>query len=378
VTGPEPFAIHIADADVSDLRRRLCRTRLPGDLANDDWGYGTNQRYLEELLRTWRADYDWREHERSMNAYDHFRVTVQDQRIHYVHVRRPGRLPVLLIGGWPQTFWDFAEVMPLLSDLELIVPDLPGHGFSMPLRPQVGFVDVAAMFHELMTEVLGHQRYGVYGMDWGALIAEQLAHTHPEAVVGLHTSMPVPLGWSAADRGRDPSHWTPAEQSRREAAENQAQRGGGYLQMQLTRPQTVAYLIDSPAATAAWIVDRVHFWTDHTGSLDEAYPRHRLLTTLSIYWFTGTLGTSARLYAESARRGWQASGSRLPVVPVPTAVAAYPKEGGAYPRRWVEQYFDLQRYTVMPKGGHFPTAESPDTLARDIAEFFHGLVQTTS
>ncbi|MGW6522867.1 epoxide hydrolase family protein [Streptomyces sp. NPDC054962] len=373
------FEIHVSDADIDDLRRRLQATRLPGDLANDDWRYGTSRAYLQGFLTAWRDDYDWRAHERAMNAYAHYRVAASGQNLHFLHVPCPGGLPLLLVGGWPQTFWDFADVLPLLEGFELVVPDLPGHGFSTPLHsPGTGFIQTADMFHHLMTEVLGHRRYGIYGMDWGALIGEQLAHKHPDVVCGLHTSMPVPLGWSPAERRRDPAQWTPEEQSRRDAAHEQVTRGNGYLHMQTTRPQTVAYLIDSPAATAAWLIDRVHAWTDHGGQLNDAYPLERLLTTVSLYWFTGTLATAARFYAESASQGWQPVSTRQPVIPVPTAVAAYPKEGGAYPRKWVEQYFNLDRYTVMERGGHFPPVENPKSLGTDIARFFHDLDNRTA
>lgn len=373
----EPFRIAVADDQLFDLRRRLAATRWPGDLANAGWDYGTEQGFLAELLDAWAHDYDWRAHEAAINAVDHFRATVRGQVLHFVHQPRPGALPLLLIGGWPQTFWDFAEVIPRLADFELVIPDLPGQGFSMPLgRTGVGFQETAEMFSVLMTQTLGHARYGVYGTDWGALIAEQMAHTHPEQVVGLHTTMPLPLDFSPTNRDRPP--WAPDEEVRRLAAVSQARTGSGYLHMQSSRPQTVAYLSDSPAAMAGWLVDKIHCWVDHEGDVLSAYGRDHLLTTLSIFWFTGTLGTAARFYYETFRQRWQPAREGVPVVDVPTGVAAYPKETGAYPRAWVEQYFDLHRYTVMPRGGHFPAVESPDTLAPDIAAFFTDLTATAA
>ncbi|MDA8072485.1 MAG: epoxide hydrolase [Actinomycetota bacterium] len=367
---PERFEIHVDDEEITDLRRRLAAARLPGDLDNDQWGYGTNETYLAGLLGSWEGDFDWRAQEAAMNAFDHYRATIGGQLVHYMHVARPGALPLLLLGGWPWTFWDFAEVAPQLSDFELVIPDLPGYGFSTPLtRPGTGFMDTAEMFHELMTQSLGHQRYGVYGSDWGGFVAAQLAHTHPEAVVGLHTTMPYPLSFAPVD----PELWQPEEASRQQAAQAWAQHGLAYFQMHATRPQTVAYLTDSPAAVAGWIVEKIHAWSDHSGNPDTAYPRDKVLATLSIYWFTRSLGSSARFYAESLRRPWSPSREGSPVIGVPTAVAAYPKEPAATPKRWMEEYFDLQRYTVMERGGHFPAVEDPAGLSGELTKFFANL-----
>jgi pimeloyl-ACP methyl ester carboxylesterase len=170
-----------------------------------------------------------------------------------------------------------------------------------------------------------------------------------------------------------PDLWTPEEAVRRQAFETWAQTGNGYFQMHATKPQTVAYLGDSPAATAAWLVEKLHDWSDHDGDFETAYPRARVLTTLSVYWFTNSMGSSARLYAESFRRPWQPVREGSPVIGVPTAIAAYPKEPAAVPRKWAEGYFNLQRYTVMDRGGHFPAVEDPRGLAADVAAFFAGL-----
>lgn len=367
----ERFTIHVDDEELADLRRKLSAVELPGDHDNDDWGYGTNQGYLSDLLRSWANDFDWRSQEKAMNTFDHYRVTLRGQLIHYMHVQQQGRFPLLLLGGWPWTFWDFADVAPELSSFELIIPDLPGYGFSTPLsRSGIGFVDIAEMFHELMTETLGHQHYGVYGSDWGGVVAAQLAHARPEAVVGLHTTMPYPLDFAPVD----PQLWQPEEASRQQANQAWAEHGIAYFQMQATRPQTVAYLTDSPAAVAGWIVEKLHSWTDHSGNFETAYPRDKVLTTLSIYYLTHSLGSSARLYAESLRRPWIPLHEGMPVITVPTAVAAYPKEPAATPRRWTEGYFNLQRYTTMERGGHFPAIEDPVGLSAEISEHFSSLI----
>jgi len=368
----EPFRIAVAEADLVDLRLRLRRSRLPTGPDDPGWQYGVARDYLAGLLAEWAEDYDWREHERRMNDYAHLRIDVQGQSIHVLHVERPGVLPLLLLGGWPQTFWDFRDLIPALPDYELVVPDLPGQGFSVPLRRTgIGYVQAAEMMHEVMIG-LGHSRYGVYGTDWGALMAEYLAVAHPDAIVGLHTTMPVPLDFSPSNRERA-TEWAADEQERRAAAAAQAATGSGYLLMHVHSPQTVAYLADSPAASAAWLIDKVHAWTDHDGDLESAYPRDQLLTLLSIFWFTNSIGSAARLYAESFRTPWTPPTGRSPLIAVPTAVAAYPRESGAYPRSWVEQYVDLRRWTARPRGGHFPAVEDAAGLAADIAAFFSEL-----
>ncbi|WP_439382503.1 epoxide hydrolase family protein [Amycolatopsis lexingtonensis] len=368
---PEPFRIAVPDEDIRDLRERLARTRLPGDLANDGWEYGTNQEYLAGLLADWRDSYDWRAHEAEMNAYAHYRVELDGQPVHYLHVPGDGKVPLLLIGGWPWTFWDFKEVLPHLAGHEVVVADLPGYGFSTPLaRPGIGYAETADMYHRLMTEVLGHERYGIYGSDWGSIIGQHLAHHHPEAVVGLHTTMPFSL------EGPIPEElWADDEKVRRAANTAWARYSNGYFVLHTTRPQSIAYIGDSPAATAAWLVEKLHDWTDHDGDFETGYPRERVLTTLSLFWFTNSMGSTARLYAESFQKPWTPKSDAQPLFDVPTAVAAYPREPAAVPRKWVESRFDLRRYTVMERGGHYPAVESPETLGRDIAGFFAELAE---
>jgi len=368
---PESFVIKIPEGEVLDLKERLGRARFPGDLANETWHYGTQEAYLKDLMAYWRDRYEWRIHEEAMNRYPHYRVELGGQPIHFMRVEAKGKLPLLLLGGWPWTFWDFAEVLPHLEgEFELVIPDLPGYGFSTPLRvPKLGFVATADLFHTLMTQVLGYERYGVYGADWGALVAEQLAHKYEGQVVGLHTSMPFPLDFAPIPQ----ELWTPEEKPFAERTALWWQYGTAYFQMHATKPQTVAYLGDSPVAMAAWIVEKIHGWSDHQGNLEEAYPREKLLTTLSIYWFTNSLGSSARFYAESLQNPWQPAREGKPVVRVPTGVAAFPKEVAQVPRRWVEEYFNLKRYVRLDRGGHFPAVENPAALAQELGAFFASL-----
>jgi pimeloyl-ACP methyl ester carboxylesterase len=363
---PERLRIEIPQADLDDLRVRLARTRWPGDLAGDAWRLGTSEAFLRELVSAWEAD-DWREHERALNEVAHYRVELGGQPVHYVHLRRPGRPALLLVHGWPSTHWDFAEVIPRLDDFELVVPDLPGYAFSRPLRvPGIGYVAAADLLHGLMVDVLGHARYGVYGADWGALVAEQLAVTRPEAILGLHTSMPFPLDFAPIS----PELWAEDEAAFAERTREWVEQGMAYFQLMASKPQTIAYLVDSPVATASWIVEKLHAWADHDGDVYRAYPRERMLTLLSLYWLTGTFGSAARFYAESLRNPAPPPGEARPAILVPTGVAAFPKENTQVPRRWVEEYFKLVRYTRLDRGGHFASVENPEGLAAELSAFF--------
>jgi pimeloyl-ACP methyl ester carboxylesterase len=357
---PERFEIAIAQTELDELRARLERTRWPGDLANDSWEYGTNEVALRALVEAW-SGYDWRATEARMNAYAHHRVELGGQEIHYLHVDGDG-LPLLLLSGWPSTHWDFEQVLPALDGFQLVVPDLPGYGFSSPLRVAgLGYVQAAELFHELMTGVLGQTRYGVYGFDWGALVGEQIAHLHPEHVVGLHVSMPFPLDFAPIAQ----ELWAEEEAPFAARTADWVQTGMGYFNLQATRPQTIAYLSDSPTATGAWIYEKLHAFSD-----DDGYPRHKALDTLSLYWLTSTIGSAARFYAESLRAPWRPAREGDPVVAVPTGVAAFPKENTQVPRAWCERYFDLRRYTRMERGGHFAAVEQPAALAAELRAFF--------
>jgi len=366
---PERFRVEVPSADLDDLKKRLASTRWPGDLDNDAWEYGTSEAFLRDLVAAWQ-DHDWRGQERAMNEIEHYRVELRSQPFHYVHARRPGRPVLLLIHGWPSTHWDLAQLIPRLEDLELVIPDLPGYAFSSPLRVSgLGFVATAELLHALMTNVLGHERYGVYGADWGALVAEQMAYAQPGAVVGLHTSMPFPLDFAPIP----PELWADDEAAYAEHTREWVEHGMAYFHLMASKPQTIAYLNDSPAALASWVVEKLHAWTDHAGGVYDAYPREQALTLLSLYWLTGTFGSAARFYAESMRAPAIVTGHSRPVIAVPTGVAAFPKENTQVPRRWVEDYFQLVRYTRIDRGGHFAAVENPDALAAELHAFFTAL-----
>src|SRR5262245_34154749 len=362
------FEIAFLDEALTDLQDRLVRTRWPETPTAESWDEGTAVPAMRELVLAWQAD-DWRAQEAAMNAYEHHRAELDGQPVHFLRVPRQGELALLLLHGWPSTHWDFARLLPYLDGFELVVPDLPGYGFSPLARTGIGYLETAELLHALMTDVLGHARYAVSAFDWGALVAQQLGHAPGDAVVALHTSMPFPLDFVPPAQ----ELWAADELEFAERTASWAQNGFAYFQLQATRPQTLAYLTDSPAALGAWIVEKIHAWSDHEGDLEDAYPRAQILATLSLYWLTGTFGTAARFYAESLRRPWRPTHRGRPVVRVPTGVAAFPKENSQVPRRFAEEYFDLRRYTRMPRGGHFAPVEQPEALAAELRSFFGAL-----
>jgi pimeloyl-ACP methyl ester carboxylesterase len=383
---PQPFVVGIEESAIEDLAERLRRTRLAPDLDNDDWSYGTNSEYLGELVDYWLNQYDWRGVESEINAYDNYRVVIEDVPIHYVRVpgRGPDPTPVILNHGWPWTFWDMRRVFSLLSDpgahggdpadaLELIVPSLPGYAFSSPLRSRIGAWDVARLFDSLMHDVLGFERYGTAGGDWGSVISACLGHAYGDHVLGSHLTYPFFGDTSDPDTGdvfprRD---YGPGEEGWYEYTKQRMGLATSHMAVHIGDPQTLANALnDSPAGLASWLIERRFQLSDHNGAIEDVYTKDDLCTLSSLYWFTETIGTSMRLYTETLRP--PASMQALDIR-VPTAVAVFPFETAKAPRAVAERHSNLQRWTVMEAGGHYAPFEKPSAYADDVLAFFAGL-----
>ena len=375
------FEIAVPDSVLTDLRARLSGVRLPDQIPGTAWEYGTNRAYLEELLGYWRDEFDWRAQERRLNGFDHFRTAIDGVDVHFVHQRseHPDAIPLLMIHGWPGSFFEFAGVVGPLTDptphegdptdaFHLVAPSLPGFGFSgKPAEPGWSPERMADVLAALM-ERLGYDRYGVQGGDWGGIIGRSLAGNYPEHVIGLHSNFIL----SGPAPGVDPNAGvTPEEiEIRRERVEAFAE-GSGYQEIQGTKPQTLGYgLNDSPAGLAAWIVEKFHGWSDHSGDVEEAFTKDELLTNITLYWVTETITSSTRIYYESRH----APVTRpVQYVEVPTAGAIFPKEIYFTPRTWAEARYNIVRWTVMPRGGHFAALEEPELLVDDIRAFYREL-----
>jgi pimeloyl-ACP methyl ester carboxylesterase len=363
VTQVEPFEVHVDDAVLDDLQRRLASTRFPDQIEGTGWDYGIPVDYLRELVVYWRDAYDWRAHEARLNELEHFRTSIDGQAIHFIHARstRPDAFPLLLVHGWPGSVVEFLDVIgPLTDDFHVIAPALPGYGFSEPTRT-VGWntARIAVAFVELMAR-LGYARYGAQGGDWGAQVSTRVAAFDPEHCAALHLNMPI------ADPPKDQVELSEAEQADLAALQQFAREESGYAMEQGTKPQTLGVgLNDSPAGLLAWIVEKFRTWSDCDGHPENVFTRDQLLTNVMTYWVTGSITSSARLYWEHIH-----TGERAVRVSVPTGVARYPKEILRYPRPWIERTYNVTYWNDLPRGGHFAAMEQPDLFVDDVRAFF--------
>jgi pimeloyl-ACP methyl ester carboxylesterase len=383
----EPFSVQVSDEVLADLQVRLKRSRPARDIANADWGYGTNAEYLNEVVDYWRKDYDWRRHERSMNGFAHFRTTIDGMPIHFIHEKGKGPrpLPLILNHGWPWTFWDFQKVIRPLTDpaayggdpadaFDVIVPSLPGYGFSTPLTtPGINFSRTADLWVTLMQDVLGYGRFGVQGGDWGGSITAQLGHKYADRVIGIHLHSMAYLHMFSG-KPPPPLEYAPDEQGWMERTRHFYDHEAGYMQVQGTKPQTLAYALnDSPIGLCAWLLEKRRGWSDCGGEVERRFSKDDLITSTMLYWITESFGTSARYYYEARHRHWRPDHDRTPVVEAPTAMAIFDKEVALRPKGWAERYYNLKRWTVFPAGGHFPPMEEPEALVGDLRAFFRTL-----
>lgn len=357
-----PFRVEISQADVDALRARLAATRWPTDLPDAGWDYGVPVAYLRDLADHWLHRYDWRAWEARLNAHPQFTTSIDGQTVHFLHVRsaRPDALPIVLTHGWPGSVVEFLDVVePLSRDFHLVIPSLPGFGFSGPTREKGWDVPrVARAWAELMRR-LGYDRYGAQGGDWGSAVSRELGIVDAEHVVGVHLNMLITFP------GGDPAGLTDADFERL-AGHDSFREKSGYAQIQGTRPHTLAFgLHDSPVGQLAWIAEKFKEWTDSTDRPEDAVDRDLLLTNVSVYWFTGTAGSSARLYKESS-----ATWGRVAPSTTPTGVAVFPREITLPVRRIAERTNAIVRWTEFDRGGHFAAMEQPALLADDIRAFF--------
>jgi pimeloyl-ACP methyl ester carboxylesterase len=378
-----PFRIQVPETVLQDLRERLLRTRWPDQVTGSGWQYGADGAYLRELASYWRDGFDWRAQERALGAFHHYQTSIDGIGIHFVHERGrgPEPLPLLVTHGWPGSFAELLKLVPLLADpaahggspedaFDVVIPSIPGFGFSeRPSRPGVSNRSVALLWHALMRG-LGYDAFGAQGGDWGAGVSTYLALLHPTSVVGIHLNY-IP-GSYRPHLGPGTPPLSGAEQAFLSDATRWYEEEGGYAHVQRTRPQTPAYgLNDSPVGLLAWIVEKLRDWSDSGGEPERRFTRDEILTHVTLYWVTETIGSSMRLYRESRRTPLELGpGER---VRVPCGVAHFPLEAPHPPREWVERGYDVVRWTEMPRGGHFAAMEEPQLLAEDVRCFFRPL-----
>ena len=373
-----PFTIDIPQATLDDLERRLQATRWPDESEGSGWAMGASLSYMKELAQYWREGYDWRAAETRLNAFPQFTASVDGLDLHFIHVRGkgPNPTPLLLLHGWPDSFYRFIKVIPLLTDparfggdparsFDVVVPSLPGFGFSTRPTAPGGMRSTASAerLARLMTEGLGHERYLVSGGDIGARVARLMAIAHPEQILGLHlTDIGFPRDVSFTP---DVSNPTPAEQQFLGSTQGWFMQEGGYAMVQSSRPQTLAYgLNDSPIGLAAWIVEKFRAWSDCDGDVERRFSKDDLLTNVMIYWLTETLSSSTRLYFEDGRTAPQLKpGQRLTA---PTGVTLFPRDFTRPPREMAERFLNVVRWAERPSGGHFTALEEPEAFTAEL------------
>ncbi|HYD49243.1 MAG TPA: epoxide hydrolase [Terriglobales bacterium] len=370
-----PFAVHFDDAILEDLHRRLEATRFPDQIPDSGWDYGTDTAYLRELVGYWREHFDWRAQEGRINRMPQWTTLIDGQRIHFAHVRSPHvqAMPLLLLHGWPGSIVEFLKVVEPLTEPEkhggtaadafhLVVPSLPGYGFSEVTRTrQWDVMRMAEAFAELMRR-LGYQRYGAQGGDWGALITSTLGVLDATHLAGIHVNMPYAI---PGDR----DGLSEREQADLADFDRFQNDETGYQRIQGSKPQTLGVALnDSPAGLAAWIVEKLRTWTDCGGEVETVVSKDEILTNVMVYWASQTITSSMRLYYEVFK------GGRVPFlfqkVEVPTGIARFPKEIARFPRRWLEGHYHITHWTDMPRGGHFAALEQPELFAADVQAFF--------
>lgn len=378
----EPFKVAVSDEVLADLRARLERTRFPDEVPATAWEYGSNLAYMREVVDYWRTRYDWRAHEARINRFAQFRADVDGLGIHFIHEpgRGPNPKPLLLIHGWPGSICEFMDIIPMLTDpaahggdakdsFTVIAPSLPGYGFSdHPRARAMNIQAIADIFFKLMTEVLGFKRFAVQGGDWGAAVTSRMGEVYARSLYGIHINM-IAIGPA---EGRSAAELTPEEKVFLGNMEKFRTHETGYQWIQGTKPQTLAYgLNDSPAGLAAWIIEKFRTWSDCKGEVESRFSKDQLLTNVMVYWITQTINSSTRLYYEARHHPWRLKpGTRIEA---PTAVAIFPGELILPPRHWAERVYNVQRWTEMPRGGHFAAMEEPKLLSDDVRAYFRRL-----
>jgi pimeloyl-ACP methyl ester carboxylesterase len=378
----ESFKLCVPTADIADLRERLGRSRFPDQVPGPAWAYGTDVAWMRGLIDYWRNEFDWRTQEARLNAFPQCKVRLHGIDLHFLHVegQGPDPSPLLLSHGWPGSVFEFFELIPRLTNpsrfggdpadaFTVVAPSLPGYGLSFsPGQSRFGVEEIADCFAGLMTDALGYQHFGAQGGDWGSFITSRIAYSYADRLIGIHLNM-MPLR-------RDPkmvANPTPEEQKYLEQLTIWLKEGTGYQWIQGTRPQTLAFaLTDSPTGLAAWIVEKFRAWSDCGGDLESVFTKDELLANISLYWFTGAIGSSFWPYYARMHRPWPVPDNS--VIIVPTGYCEFPYEILRPPQSLARRtYADIRRWTIMARGGHFAAMEQPEALAAEIREFFRPL-----
>jgi epoxide hydrolase len=375
-----PFRIDIPQATINRILKRVKETRLPDRLDGSDWRYGANWDYMKALADYWVTRYDWRKAEAGLNRYPQFIARVEDFDVHFYHVRGTGPrpVPIVLTHGWPGSVFEFQEAIGPLTDpakyggspddaFDVVVPSIPGFGFSSKPRAPIGPPTTARLWHELMTSVLGYQKFGAQGGDWGSSITTALARAYPDSLIGIHLNAAGGSVGTGADVTDEERSWQRASAAYRTAELD-------YFNEQQHKPGTVSFaLYDNPLGAAAWIAEKFRVWTDSASAVEPVVSKDQILTNVMIYLVTDTAATGVWFYRGSADD--RPSSAQPGKITVPTGFASFPAEMPPLnpPRNVLERGFNLVHYTKMPRGGHFACFEQPHLFVDDVRAFFRKL-----
>ena len=365
-----PFTVAVPDSEIADLKQRLARTRWPNQETVSDWSQGVRLDNAKSLINYWQREYDWRRFESELNRFPQFLTTIDGLDIHFIHVtsKNPNAMPLILTHGWPGSIVEFLKLIDPLTDpvafggsvedsFDVVVPSLPGFGFSQkPALPGWTVSRIAAAWVELMKR-LGYKSWSAQGGDWGAVVTTALGAMQPEGLLGIHLNTQYAFPAEIPDTLSDEERY---------AVDTLALYNGdlgGANHIQATKPETVGIaLADSPAGQAAWIYDKFQSKTDNHGLAEDALSTDTMLDAISLYWYTNSAASSGRIYWENK------SGSFVgPKLTSPVAVTVFPRDIPRLPRTWIEDcYTNLIHYGEADKGGHFAALEQPEILVREI------------
>jgi pimeloyl-ACP methyl ester carboxylesterase len=384
-----PFRIQVTDEAITDLRRRIAATRWPPKETVNDRSQGARLAKVQSLVRYWGTDYSWRKVEAQLNALPQFMTTIDGLDIHFIHVRsrQPNALPLIITHGWPGSVLELVKVIGPLTDpaahggrpedaFDLVLPSMPGYGFSgKPAQTGWGPERMGRAWAELMRR-LGYKHYVAQGGDWGSVVSDLMARQAPPGLLGIHVNMPATVPEEIAQALKcgapPPAGLSSKERDAYQSLTNLYDKGSGYGLMMVTRPQTIGYsLEDSPAGLAAWIYDKFADWTYSDGEPERALTLDEMLDDISLYWFTETATSSARLYWENNNNNFNASSQKTADIALPVAVTVFPGEIYRAPKSWAERaYRKLVYYNEVDKGGHFASWEQPELFSSELRAAF--------
>ena len=372
------FQIQISDKSLADLAYRLSNTRWPNQLKDSDWERGTKKDELQSIINYWKNNYDWRKQEKDLNSYSQFQCNIDGIDIHFIYEKGkgPNPIPIILTHGWPDSFLRYKKVIKMLSDpasfggnlndsFDVIVPSIPGFGFSSsPEYSGYNNSRVSELWVRLMTEKLGYAKFAAAGGDMGSGVTRYMALNHPELLIGIHLTDIGIIRTLLMET--DESKLSATEITYKRKAQQWIAQEGGYMSIQSTKPQTLAYgLSDSPVGVAAWILEKFRSWSDCKGNLENIFSKDELLTNVMIYWLTNTVGSSAHMYYENTH-----SLPPMNKINVPTGLALFHGDVLLPPKEWAEKNLNIVHWTEIPRGGHFTAMEEPTLFTEDIRKFY--------